>query len=159
MNEQDLHASLAHAPGSKGWRERLHIPNLRFVIAALSPLLPLACLYLLKLALIDNLCEPNHPQCSNDEMMKFAYRQYAVPLWLDILVAGVAIALGSGLQNNKSNTFIIRLWWVVVVINVALFAIPPKLHIESPELTVFLPAVISYLAAAATGIKAFEPGT
>jgi len=50
------------------------------------------------------------------------------------------------------------MWLIVAAINVSLLLIPPKWNINSSVLAVFLPAAVSYLAAALTSVKAFEAG-
>jgi hypothetical protein len=108
------------------------------------------------MGLIDPPCAPS-TSCF-DVWQEHVWKEYIVPLWLDILVAGVAIALGSLLHKNKSGPFIIMMWVIVFVINLALLLIPPKLNVSNIYLAVFLPAVISFIAAGITSIKAFEAG-
>jgi hypothetical protein len=146
--------SEGRAPAKKA---AINIPIWK-VIAATSPLLPLACLYFLRMSLIDQPCAPSI-SCPLDVWQEHTWKEYIVPLWLDILVSGVAIALGSLLQKNQSGQFIITMWFIVAVINVSLVSIPPKFNIHSIVLAVFLPAAVSYLAAALTSIKAFEAET
>jgi hypothetical protein len=85
-------------------------------------------------------------------MLEFVWKEYIVPLWLDILVAGSAIALGSRLARAAPG--LVQLWAAVMVINIALYFIPHKLMYDSTTLTVIFPAVLSYGAAAFTSIKA-----